>query len=193
MHKPGKSVNNKRKYLCLLEPSYDQRLRSMSRREPAGPRCARTPPAVTHASTHTHTHTHTHTPRARTHTHTHTHTRAHTHTHTHGHTHMDTHIDAHAPSGKGAVFQHACYRCQHACSSSQHACYRDCPCQHGGNFSMHVQNSNMAFTMLAKLQHGISKLQHGISKLQFGVSKLRTWGFKTRTWRFKTRTCMLQM
>ena len=23
-------------------------------------------------------------------------------------------------SGKGAVFQHACYRCQHACSSSQH-------------------------------------------------------------------------
>ena len=35
-------------------------------------------------------------------------------------------------------------RCQHACSSSQHACYRDCPCQHDGNFSMHVQNSNMA-------------------------------------------------
>jgi hypothetical protein len=67
------------------------------------------------------------------------------------------------------------------------------------NFSMHVQNSNMALrcwhgiTMLAKLQHGISKLQHGISKLQHGVSKLRKWGFKTRTWRFKTRTCMLKM
>jgi len=51
-----------------------------SRRKPPEPRCARTPPAVTHTHTHTHTHTYIHT---HTHTNTHTHkTQTHTHTHT---------------------------------------------------------------------------------------------------------------
>jgi hypothetical protein len=74
-----------------------------------------------------------------------------------------------------------------ACSSSQHACYRDCPCQHDGNFSMHVQNSNMALRCwqnsnmafqnsnmafqnsnmaFQNSEHGVSKLEHGVSKLE---------------------------
>ena len=56
-------------------------LRSTSRREPAGPRCARTPRAA-HTHTHTHTHRHMETQTHITYTYTHARARAHTHTHT---------------------------------------------------------------------------------------------------------------
>ena len=63
----------------------------------------------------------------------------------------------HVSSGKGAEFQHACYRCQHAC------------------YGPHVRVLHDG----AKLQHDVAKLQHGVSKLQHGVSNIRTWRFKT--------------
>ena len=49
---------------------------------------------------------------------------------------------ARQPSGKGAEFQHACYRCQHAC------------------YGPHVRVLHDG----AKLQHDVAKLQHGVSK-----------------------------
>jgi hypothetical protein len=74
-------------------------------------------------------------------------------------------------SGKGAVFQHVCYRCQHACSSSQHEILT----------KSHV-NIMSNLTTCSKLEHDISKLQHGVSKIEHGVSKLEHACYRCYRW-----------
>ena len=65
-------------------------------------------------------------------------------------------------SGKGAVFQHACYRCQHACYCPNMRFCKNHMSTCVAEFYMMLQNSNMH-----------------VAKFQHGVSNIRTWRFKT--------------
>ena len=65
-------------------------------------------------------------------------------------------------SGKGAEFQHACYRCQHACYCPNMRFCKNHMSTCVAEFYMMLQNSNMH-----------------VAKFQHGVSNIRTWRFKT--------------
>ncbi len=77
-------------------------------------------------------------------------------------------------SGKGAVFQHACYRCQHACSSSQHAILQKSHVNMVAEFSTASRNSNMAFQ---NSNVAFQNFNMAFQNSKHGVSKLRTWCF----------------
>ena len=72
-------------------------------------------------------------------------------------------------SGKGAEFQHACYRCQHACYGPNMRFCKNHMSTLVAEFSMMLQNSNM---MLQNFNMAFQTSEHGVSKL---------------------RTCMLQI
>ena len=90
--------------------------------------------------------------------------------------HMAWDLEA-QPSGKGAEFQHACYRCQHACYGPNMRFCKNHMSTLMAEFCMMLQNSNM---MLQNFNMAFQNFNMAFQTSEHGVSKLR-------------RACMLQM